>query len=35
MTFTYKVATTIVNGQIVYNNGKINEKVRGEMLTFY
>ena len=35
MTFTYKVKTTIVNGQIVYNNGKINDEIRGELLTFY
>ena len=32
---TYKVETTIVNGQIVYDQGKINDTVRGEMLTFY
>ena len=35
MTFTYKVKTTIVNGQIVYDHGKINGDIRGEMLTFY
>lgn len=34
-TFTYKVKTTIVNGQIVYNNGRIDENIRGELLTFY
>lgn len=34
MTFTYKVKTTIVNGQIVYDNEKINENIRGELLTF-
>ena len=34
MTFTYKVKTTIVNGQIVYDNEKIDENIRGELLTF-
>ena len=25
----------VVNGQIVYDHGKINGDIRGEMLTFY
>lgn len=35
MSFTYRVSMTLVNGQIVYDHGKINDNVRGEMLTFY
>lgn len=35
LSFTYQVATTLVNGQIVYDRGQINDNVRGEMLTFY
>ena len=35
MSFTYRVSMTLVNGQIVYDHGKINGDVRGEMLTFY
>ena len=35
MSFTYQVSMTLVNGQIVYDHGKINDHVRGEMLTFY
>jgi dihydroorotase len=33
-TFRSKVITTIVNGNIVYNNGVVNEEVRGERLKF-
>jgi dihydroorotase len=33
-TFRSKVITTIVNGNIVYNNGVVNEEVRGERLRF-
>ena len=33
-TFNYKVKQTIVNGQTVYKDGKINEEVRGELLRF-
>ena len=35
MSFTYRVSMTLVNGQIVYDHGKINGDIRGEMLTFY
>ena len=35
MSFTYRVSMTLVNGQIVYDHGKINDDVCGEMLTFY
>lgn len=35
LTFTYNVITTLVNGQIVYDRGHINDNARGEMLTFY
>ena len=35
MTFNYKVKTTIVNGQVVYNNGRIDDNIRGELLTFH
>ena len=35
MSFTYQVSMTLVNGQIVYDHGKINDDVCGEMLTFY
>jgi dihydroorotase len=34
ITFSSKVITTIVNGNIVYNNGVVNEEVRGERLRF-
>ena len=33
-TFTSKVITTIVNGNIVYNNGVFNENYRGQRLQF-
>lgn len=33
-TFTSKVITTIVNGNVVYNNGVFNEDYRGERLKF-
>ncbi|HOT15005.1 MAG TPA: dihydroorotase [Bacteroidales bacterium] len=32
--FDYSVSQTIVNGVLVYNNGKINEHFRGKALTF-
>lgn len=35
VTLTYNVRTTLVNGQIVYDNGSVNENVRGELLTFH
>ncbi|MDR2652912.1 MAG: dihydroorotase [Prevotellaceae bacterium] len=34
ITFNYKVTHTFVNGNLVYHNGKINENVKGERLTF-
>jgi dihydroorotase len=34
MTFKSKVRYTIVNGNIVYNNGLFNEKIKGERLVF-
>ncbi len=33
-TFSYQVSHTFVNGKIVYENGKINDSVRGERLLF-
>lgn len=35
MPLTYQVTTTVVNGDIVYRDGEINENIRGEMLTFH
>ena len=32
--FHYKVDRTFVNGQLVYNQGKIDESIRGKRLTF-
>ena len=32
--FHYKVDQTFVNGQLVYNQGQINEEIRGKRLTF-
>lgn len=33
-TFNHKVIQTYVNGQLVYDNGTVNDNVRGERLTF-
>ena len=33
-TFKSKVLTTIINGSIVYTNGKFDENYRGKRLTF-
>ena len=33
-TFSSKILKTFVNGQLVYNNGEIDESVRGMKLTF-
>ena len=33
-TFNWKVCTTWVNGECVYENGKINDNVRGRALRF-
>ncbi|MBS2100339.1 dihydroorotase [Carboxylicivirga linearis] len=33
-TFSHKVTHTFVNGQLAYVNGKVNEEVRGERLSF-
>jgi dihydroorotase len=32
--FSSQVAYTIINGNIVYNNGKFNEQVKGQALAF-
>ncbi len=34
LTFHSKIVKTFVNGQMVFNNGEINEQVRGKRLTF-
>jgi dihydroorotase len=34
ITFNSKITHTFVNGNLVYNNGKINENTKGERLTF-
>lgn len=34
MVFNHKIVMTFVNGQCVYNNGKIDDSVRGERLMF-
>ena len=34
-TLTYKVWMTLVNGQIAYADGAVNEDTRGELLTFH
>ena len=33
-TFSHTITHTFVNGNLVYENGKINENIRGKRLTF-
>jgi dihydroorotase len=33
-TYSHKITKTIINGNIVYDNGKINDTVKGEALKF-
>ena len=35
LTFSYRVQTTFVNGQKVYDQGVFDENIRGEMLIFH
>jgi dihydroorotase len=34
-TFTTKVLNTFVNGNLVYDNGQFDERVKGQALTIY
>ena len=34
ITFSHTITHTFVNGNLVYENGKINENIRGKRLTF-
>jgi len=33
-TLSYKVTQTFVNGNLVYNDGQINEENKGQMISF-